>query len=617
MSERSKAGYGTLIMHKINSLALSDTLVTQKVTHPKDVFTLVEATGIVQFRFFLNFCFSFKTLRVFSEKLSRFLKRSRKEDISIFDIYRLLGFFIKNSKDVLQKEIEIELNIIWPIDKNINKLNEIISKNKNICITSDMYLPKNTLKKILKKNKINIDVIYVSSEIGLTKSSGNIFKFIAQQHNIKLSEIIHYGDNIHSDIEVPQKLGVSVVHVGFPQHRVSNGFLDCFRSPVQDDPYYKIGYEFCGKIAYIFSHYLSKNVNSTNNIVFGARDSYLFKFAFELFFNQDKKYKTYYTRISRKLVYLPEVYFSKKYDKLFFETMDCDEFFSRINLSCPELLKGKSVWVCKKQIEKYLSHHKSFNKKIEKDALTAKEYLISNGFDKDTYFIDLGWKGSIQDSLNIIFNDSYNEIVGFYIGMINMNDKKHGILFSNNKNYTLYFYIYQCISLFEFLFTEPERSLKKVQKTDSEYSFVFVNDESDYQLNLRKRIKSGAEQFLKDYFELNTRFNFQYEYIEKSIKPLLHSHTMCVQESFVNAFSNLSHSAGFNASLQSDLIEFSDFSVVGYLTSPWKAYFMAELRKKSKIKYFIFLVLFHNVFFFVLYEYFKEFFRKIRAIIYG
>ena len=145
-------------------------------------------------------------------------------------------------------------------------------------------------------------------------------------------------------------------------------------------------------------------------------------------------------------MYLPEVYFSKKYDKLFFETMDCDEFFSRINLSCPELLKGKSVWVCKKQIEKYLSHDRIFNKELEKDALTTKEYLISNGFNKDVYFIDLGWKGSIQDSLNIIFNDSYDEIVGFYIGMINTNDKKHGILFSNKKNYNLYFYIYQCFT---------------------------------------------------------------------------------------------------------------------------------------------------------------------------
>lgn len=605
-------------MNKMYSFDLFDTLVTRKVNHPKDVFTLIEATGVIKFRFFLNFLITFKTLRVFSEKFSRFLKRKKKEDISIFDIYRVLGFFIKNAKEVLLKEIEIELHVICPIEGNINKLNEIMHGNNNVCITSDMYLPKNTLKNILKKNKININLIYVSSEVGLTKSSGNIFKFIADYNGIELSEIIHYGDNIHSDIEVPKKLGVSVVHVGIAQHRISYGFLDCFRSPVQDDPYYQIGYEFCGKIAYIFSHYLHNNIeNKNNNIVFGARDSYLFKFAFELFFNQDNQYKTFYTRISRNLVYLPEVYFSKNHNRLFFETMLCDDFFSRIDLSCPESLQGKSVWLQKKQIENYLSGNKIFNENLQNNAMDVKEYLIANGFNENVYFIDLGWKGSIQDALNVIFNDNCIDIMGLYIGMVNKNSKKRGFLFNNKKPFNSYFYVMQCISLFEFLSTEPERSLKNIEKLGDEYSFVFANDESEHQVNSRQRIKTGAEQFLLDYLELNNKFNFQHDYSEKSIKPLLYSNVMCVRENFVTAFSNLSHSAGFNASLQSNLIEFSNFSIVGYLTSPWKAYFMAELKKVSFLKYYLFLIIFHNVIFFVFYEYFKIFYRKIRALIYG
>ena len=76
-------------MNKLYSFDLFDTLATRKVNHPKDVFTLIEATGVVNFRFFLNLFFTFKTLRVFSEKLSRFLQKNKKEDISIFDIYKL------------------------------------------------------------------------------------------------------------------------------------------------------------------------------------------------------------------------------------------------------------------------------------------------------------------------------------------------------------------------------------------------------------------------------------------------------------------------------------------------------------------------------------------------
>ena len=127
-----------------------------------------------------------------------------------------------------------------------------------------------------------------------------------------------------------------------------------------------------------------------------------------MFFNQCKEYETFYTRLSRKLVYLPEVYFSKKYDRLFLETMFCDDFFSRLNLSCPESLQGKSVWLYKKQVEKYLFKNKDFNNDLKKDSLKTKDYLYSNGFNNDVYFIDLGWKGSIQDSLNIIFNKGIN-----------------------------------------------------------------------------------------------------------------------------------------------------------------------------------------------------------------
>jgi len=603
-------------MKKIYSFDLFDTLVTRKVNHPKDVFTLVEATGIVEFRFFLNVFFSFKGLRVFSEKLSRFLYKSKKEDINIFDIYRILGLFIKNAKVVLRKEIEVELQVIYPLDENIKILNEILMVSKKLCITSDMYLPKNILKKILKINNIDVDLIYVSSEIGLTKHSGNMFKYIAKKNDLELSKIYHYGDNIHSDYNVPRKMGIKAYHMGIPQHRQSNGFLDCFRSPIQDDLYYKLGYEFCGKLAYLFANDIYNNADLNRNLVFGARDSHLFKYAFDLFFNQDHQYKDFYTRISRKLVYLPEIYFSKKYDRLFFETMLCDEFFSRIGLICPYELIGKSVWLNKKKIEDILKKNKSFNEELQKDSIQVKDYLKTNGFNSDVCFVDLGWKGSIQDSLEIIFKDEIN-IKGHYVGVVNKNKMKKGFLFENKKSYQLYFYVMQCISLFEFLFTEPELSLQKIEKNHGQYKFLFANDESQEQVNARVRIKEGAQQFLKDYFELNQKLNFEVEYAKKSVKPLLYENLMRVKEDFITAFSDLSHSAGFNASLQSKLIEFSGFSIVGYLKAPWKSYFMFELRKKSKFKFMIFIILFHNVFFFVFYENLKNLYRKIRGMIYG
>ncbi|NNP73961.1 hypothetical protein A7P53_15365 [Acinetobacter defluvii] len=602
-------------MKKIYSFDLFDTLVARGVNHPKDIFTIVGAVSKVNYRFIFFKLFSFRKIRVFSEKLARFI--SKKEDIDIYEIYKIINFFIENSKDILEVEIKLELHLIKPKLENIEILNTLKKQGEFLCITSDMYLPFDVIKKILNENNIFVNKVYVSSSVGLTKSSGNLFKFIADDLDVDLSQIVHYGDNIESDVNVPNALGCKGIHVGHAFHKNSNGFLDCFKSPIQNDVYYKIGYELCGKIAYVFSNNIYNNIkDNQNNLIFGARDSYLFKFSFDLFFNNEINYKTYYTRISRSLVYLPQCYYSNSYDVLFYETMSCENFFLRLDLECPSEFKGKSAWKYKNDIILFLRNNEEFNIQLKYKSSNAKTFLKENGFNRDLYFIDLGWKGSIQNSLDLIFNNELN-VKGLYFGTT-VNDKfKRGFAFNNKKPFRNYFYITQSLALFEFLFTEPEQSLGAVKVVHNKISPIFTNDENLNQINNRRKIELGAKQFLLDFFEFNNMFEINNEDINRSIQPLIYNHTMVVKDEIVSAFLNSSHSIGFNGSLKANLIEYSKLSIKGYLTAPWKAYFMHDLRKKSKIKYFIYRVFFHNVFFFIFYEYIKFFFRKIRALIYG
>lgn len=603
-------------MKKIYSFDLFDTLVTRGLNNPKDVFTLVESIKNVNYRVFFLKAFSYREIRIFSEKLARFLSRKRREDINIYDIYKIVSLFIRNSNELLELELKLELDISLPKSENIKILNQIKGKGDFLCITSDMYLPVEVIKKILKKNRIYVNKIYVSSEIGLTKSSGNLFNFIANDLQVNLNQIVHYGDNLDSDVRIPKSLGCEVVHVGSPYQRHSHGLMDCFQSPNQEDVYYKIGYEFCGKLAYVFACYINDNLKDSDlNIVFGARDSYLFKFAFDLFFNESSNFNTFYTRISRSLVYLPEVFLTGNYSRLFFETMLCDEFFKRIKLSCPSSLKEKSVWKYKKEIENYLNNSSEFKEILENEVNNVKEYLKVNGFNNDLVFVDLGWKGSIQDSLSLIFKNELS-IKGLYLGALNNKNKK-GFIFDSKKPYREYFYIVQCMAVFEYFFTEPEKSLSTVKMENGDYKYIYTEDENFIQIQNREKIKDGAERFLLDFHSLNKEISFRKSDINNSLKSLIYYNTMVVQDEAVFSFLNLSHSIGFNGSLSSQMIEYSDLSLRGYVTAPWKAYFMFELKKKSKIKYYIFLIFFHNVVFFVIYEYIKALYRRIRAFIYG
>jgi len=596
-------------MTKLYSFDLFDTLVCRRVQHPQDVFLCIEATGKVCYRSFFFKLIPFRKLRVLSEKIVR--KFSKKEDINIYQIYKLIGVFLKNASEILDLEISIEYKILYPIDKNIELINTYIEQGERVCITSDMYLPKKIILEILSQNNINVKDVYVSSEIGLTKGSGNLFKYIAKNKNVEFENIIHYGDNRISDVEVPRKLGIHAIHVGDAEGSKSTNILNVLKSR-EEHALSQVGFTLAGPLSYAFSYYINKN-NFNKNIVFGARDSYIFKKAYDTFFNKDNVNKTFYTRVSRSLVYLPSVYFTKNLDYIFEGSLTCNDFFKRIGFLCPNRFDGLNLWSVKVEVEDYLKNEMNFFELLKENSSALREYLKANGFDNNVSFIDIGWRGSVQDSLISILDDV--EVKGFYIGTIKYNDNKKGFIFQNKRPIKNYFHILQCISYFEFIFTEPERSLNRIDYFNNSFKYVFTGDEDKEQILLREYLKEGAWNFFEEFKKLD--IEIEEKFLFKSINKLIKSHTMSIDEDVINVLKSCSHSAGFNGSLQSSLIAFDDYSLMSYLRAPWKAYFMHEIKKKSIFKYYVFLILFHNFIFFSFYENFKIVFRKLRATING
>ncbi|MDM1302866.1 HAD-IA family hydrolase [Acinetobacter indicus] len=599
---------------KIYSFDLFDTLVARKVNQPKDVFLLMEASNRIQYRSIFFKKIGFYKIRIFCEKFSRFINRNRSEDVSISNIYMLVGFFLKNKEEIMSLEVSIEQKIVYPLKFNIGILNAMRGKGK-ICITSDMYLPRNVIIDILHKNDIYYDLVYVSSDVGLTKASGNLFKYISDDNGVNLNDIYHYGDNEWSDVIIPSKLGINVHHVGNAVHYKSDNVFDVFNIK-SSDPLFNIGYEFCGPFSFAFSKFIKDN-SKNKRIVFGARDAYLFERAFKNFHNNFGN-ETFYTRVSRNLVYIPEAFVTKNYDKFFEGSLTCEEFFKRLNLTCPTNFIAKKVWDVKKDLEIYLNESNDFNNYIKNKHDTVKNYLLKNGFEDKIAFVDIGWRGSVQDSISNILSPNIS-VSGLYVGVLSNNINKIGFVFNNKKPSLYYFYIFQSLPFFEFCFTEPVNSLNTITENDSGFNFLFTDDEESDHLELRRKIQLGAENFFTDYKFVIKDLGLEFDdsYINNLIFKLIKKNFMQVDPKLVDILKKFSHSAGFNASIRSSLIEFNKLSLLGYLQAPWKAYFMYELKKKSLFKYYIFLILFHNFIFFIFYENFKKYFRKIRALIHA
>lgn len=97
----------------------------------------------------------------------------------------------------MQAEIDAELEHCCPIVENINKV-----ENGDL-IVSDMYLPKEAIEAILRKNGLTKDVqIFVSTG---GKSSGNIWSSLPKID-------LHIGDNYHSDVASANRAGIEAKH---------------------------------------------------------------------------------------------------------------------------------------------------------------------------------------------------------------------------------------------------------------------------------------------------------------------------------------------------------------------------------------------------------------------
>ena len=79
---------------------------------------------------------------------------------------------------------------------------------------SDIYLPREFVARLLEKNALlgPVDGLYVSSEVGLQKSTGALFDHVLAKEGLKPAELLHIGDSQAWDVDMPRKRGVRALH---------------------------------------------------------------------------------------------------------------------------------------------------------------------------------------------------------------------------------------------------------------------------------------------------------------------------------------------------------------------------------------------------------------------
>lgn len=313
------------------SFDLFDTLVVRPVEHPSDVYDLLDK----EFSEMSDAFISFKKLRIEAEAvLRRKIIRGEldTEDITLNQIYEVIsGFLLERSiasdisRRMMEAEICLEKKLCETRQSGRWLWDRAVQSGKRVVVVSDMYLGEECLKQILDKNGYyGYEKIYVSSETGKRKITGNLYLHVMEDLKVSSGRILHIGDNEESDCRIATECGmkaallpsaISVYDSIGASHQVEKicsdltnwdaaktsvaigamrqmaavkYFDDPFRtfdksSDYNNDPYF-VGYGALGMHLMALTRWIAENAmrDKVDQMIFMARDGYLPKLAYDI-----------------------------------------------------------------------------------------------------------------------------------------------------------------------------------------------------------------------------------------------------------------------------------------------------------------------------------------------
>ena len=186
--------------HEVISFDIFDTLITRTVLFPRDVFDLMNGGE------------GFKDIRISAEE--ELYKKF--ESPSLTQIYELIsslkGWSKEEETNVKAREISVEEACLIPRNSVLEMFKYAVNSGKKVYLTSDMYLEKTDLIKILGTVGISEGFgLLVSSEFEKTKETGELYDVLLEKNPGK--GVLHIGDNELTDIERAKEKGIDTFYV--------------------------------------------------------------------------------------------------------------------------------------------------------------------------------------------------------------------------------------------------------------------------------------------------------------------------------------------------------------------------------------------------------------------
>ena len=506
-----------------------DTAIIRLFLKPVDLFKYLEVVTNYH---------GFHDLRVASEIKARKLLSGRK-DISIVEIYKNLPF------GKMETEIQAELKFCIANPEIFSLYSRAIAENKKVYFVSDTYLDKTTISNILEKNGYTIyEEIFVSSEDDLIKGDGSRFQWIKAAIPESVGTAIHIGDNSVADFDQPINHGFDAIRyidnisyfrcddflfskIDFLQSKDSLGLsfmianFRYWKSGFKDSPTYwrQFGFLYGGALVVAFcnfvNNYLFKNNISCKKIFFLARDGDIISQVYQMFYDD---VEAMYLLASRRCMAFPSLNLTNAKDSEALRwfavpiaarnAKDVVERFGYDDLNDLEkdlekCMLAQPNWSEKTIRSCILRHKNKIMGKVVAERNILMDYLLEIGFlhEEDIVICDVGWNGTIQDSLvQLLHMGGYSgrHLYGIYLGVNGSaahEQNKTGFLFEGHRpEFADY------INMIELITSSPMDEIVRIERIDG----IFVPVGRPFNEDEHKR-KLAAEEIQRGILDFAER----------------------------------------------------------------------------------------------------------------
>lgn len=369
---------------------------------------------------------------------------------------------------IIEHELEVETEVLFVKRDIAAVLAWLNSRGIRVIAVSDMYLDQTLLHSIFEKKGLSahFDHIYVSSESGIGKHSGRLFEHVLRQENLQPAELLHIGDNHHSDYRSPARMGIHTIHFDDKASIRRRQTLRAYRYLARKNPYwrgrhllqmirpaesqgfhYNYGYEILGPIYATFILGIIEEIkkNGIRQIYFLAREGELFMKLFQLlcsnFFEPDQIPAAHYLYVSRRSTATASAHNGLTYEAAIVPLFNpkqeglysiCKAFglpsdeFTKVSKKHGYSNIKQPIYDWESSQFKGMLNDPEFQQIVRHYTTESwhllHTYLAQHDFfaEKQAAVVDIGWNGSIQKFLQEAFgtDKNYPHVFGLYLGFI-------------------------------------------------------------------------------------------------------------------------------------------------------------------------------------------------------